>query len=269
MMGQVPGISAVQREQGSPSMRSGTERKPAAGSPASTRGEFLAGGRDQLPLLLGVVPFGLIFGALALSSGIPAFEAQAFSIFIFAGSAQFVAIGLVASQTPAWLIVATILVVNLRHVLYSATLGPHVHPLPLSWKVPLAWLLTDEAFATTSLRYRRDETRLAHWYFLGAGLTLWASWQVSTLAGIALGARIPESWSLDFALPLTFLAILVPQVRDWPSLVAALLAGFLAVVLAVLPLKLGLMIAILAAVAAGTLLEAWQRKRGDVQDGAR
>ena len=222
----------------------------------SARSELLAGARDQLPLLLGVVPFGLIFGALAIAAGLPPLEAQCFSVFIFAGSAQFVAIGLVAAQTPPLLIIATILVVNLRHMLYSAALGPHVQSLALRWKIPLAWLLTDEAFAMASLRYQKEERHTAHWYFLGTGLTLWASWQLSTLAGIALGARIPESWSLDFALPLTFLAILVPQLKDRPSVASALVAGVLSVALANLPLKLGLMAAIVIGVAAGAALDA-------------
>jgi 4-azaleucine resistance transporter AzlC len=222
----------------------------------SARAELLAGARDQLPLLLGVVPFGLIFGALAIAAGLPPFEAQGFSVFIFAGSAQFVAIGLVAAQTPPPLIIATILVVNLRHMLYSAAVGPHVQALSLRWKIPLAWLLTDEAFAMASLRYQKEEKHTAHWYFLGTGLTLWASWQLSTLAGIALGARIPEAWSLDFALPLTFLAILVPQLKDRPSIASALVAGVLSVALAGLPLKLGLMAAIVIGVAAGALLDA-------------
>jgi len=239
------------------------------GIPQPPRREFLEGARDQLPLLLGVVPFGLIFGALAVSAGIPPLEAQAFSFFIFAGSAQFVAIGLVAGQTPALLIVATILVVNLRHMLYSAALGPHVQHLSRRWKVPLAWLLTDEAFATTSLRYRQDDRLHAHWYFLGTGLMLWGSWQLSTLLGIALGARIPESWSLDFALPLTFLAIVVPQVRDRPSLAAAMVAGVLAVALAGMPLKLGLMVSILAGVAVGGMFEIRPGARAAAEEGSR
>jgi branched chain amino acid efflux pump len=267
MMSLVSDLSVGQRGKGPSPDRTESGRLRRPGGSASKRAEFLAGARDQLPLLLGVVPFGLIFGALALSAGIPALEAQAFSLFIFAGSAQFIAIGLVAGQTPALLIIATILVVNLRHMLYGATLGPHVQHLPLRWKVPLAWLLTDEAFATTSLRYLRDEKHQAHWYFLGAGLTLWASWQASTVAGIALGARIPESWSLDFALPLTFLAILVPQVRDWPSLTAALVAGIIAILLAGVPLRLGLMISILIGVAAGAALETLLRERAPAQDG--
>lgn len=228
----------------------------APGAHSSARAELLAGARDQLPLLLGVVPFGLIFGALAIAAGLPPLEAQGFSLFIFAGSAQFVAIGLVAARTPPLLIIATILVVNLRHMLYSAALGPHVQALSLRWKIPLAWLLTDEAFAMASLRYQKEEQHKAHWYFLGTGLTLWASWQLSTLAGIVLGARIPESWSLDFALPLTFLAILVPQLKDRPSVASALVAGILSVVLAGMPLKLGLMGAIVLGVAAGAMLDA-------------
>ena len=234
---------------------------PAAPPPATPRSEFLAGARDQLPLLLGVVPFGLIFGALAVAAGIPALEAQGLSVFVFAGSSQFVAIGLVAAETPALLIVATILVVNLRHMLYSAALGPHVQALSLRWKIPLAWLLTDEAFAMASLRYQKEDRRTAHWYFLGTGLTLWASWQLSTLAGIVLGARIPENWSLDFALPLTFLAILVPQLKDRPSVLSALVAGGLSVALIAMPLKLGLMAAILGGVAAGAGLETLTRRR--------
>lgn len=238
-----------------------TAAAPATPATATPRSEFLAGARDQLPLLLGVVPFGLIFGALALAAGIPALEAQGFSVFVFAGSSQFVAVGLVSGQTPPLLIVATILIVNLRHMLYSAALGPHVQALGLRWKIPLAWLLTDEAFAMASLRYQRDDHGTAHWYFLGTGLMLWASWQLSTLAGIALGARIPESWSLDFALPLTFLAILVPQLKDRPSIAAALVAGALSVGLIGMPLKLGLMAAILGGVAAGAALEVLTRRR--------
>jgi predicted branched-subunit amino acid permease len=154
-------------------------------------------------------------------------------------------------------------------MLYSAALGPHVQRLPLRWKVPLAWLLTDEAFATASLRYRREERQNAHWYFLGTGLTLWAAWQLSTLAGIALGARVPGSWSLDFALPLTFLAILVPQVRDRPSLAAALVAGVLGVALGGMPLKLGLMVSIVLGVAVGALLELRPRSPAAAEDGPR
>lgn len=216
--------------------------------------------RDQLPLLLGVVPFGLIFGALAVSVGIPPLAAQGFSLFIFAGSAQFISIGLVAEGTPALVVITTILIVNLRHALYSASLSPHYRPLSGPWKLSLSWLLTDEAFATTTVRYRKSDTLHARWYALGTGMTLWAAWQVSTTVGIALGVGIPESFPLAFAVPLTFLALLVPTLVNRPTMAAAAGAGVLAVILSGLPLRLGLLIGALAGVAIGLWVEELQTR---------
>ena len=224
--------------------------------------EFLLGLRDQLPILLGVVPFGLIFGALARSAGIPPLESQAFSILIFAGSSQFIATSLVAETTPAIIVVLTILLVNLRHMLYSAALAPHLARLPLRWKIALAWLLTDEAFAMASVRYKDPDRGYPHWYFLGTGLTLWASWQLSTFLGITLGSILPGTALLDFALPLTFLALLVPTLVDRPTLLVALTAGGLAAALAGLPFKLGLMIAVTFSVGLGVWFEIYQEKTG-------
>lgn len=231
------------------------------------RGEFLAGVRDQLPLLLGVVPFGLIFGALAVDSGIPPIAAQGLSFFVFAGSAQFLAVGLIAANAPALVVVLTILIVNLRHLLYSASIAPYFSRLPLRWRGAIAWLLTDEAFAVASVRLQRGETSLAHWYTLGTGLALWASWQASSALGILLGARVPESWSLEFALPLTFLALLMPTLKDRPAIAAAAVGGVVAVALGGLPYRLGLICAILAGVAVGL---AWEMRLKALSDrGAR
>jgi 4-azaleucine resistance transporter AzlC len=221
--------------------------------------EFLGGMRDQIPLLLGVVPFGLIFGALARNAGIPALESQAFSLLIFAGSAQFIAAGLVAEATPAVVVVLTILLVNLRHMLYSATMASYLSKLNLRWKIALSWLLTDEAFVVGSVRYRRNQQGYPHWYFLGTGLTLWASWQISTFLGISLGSILPGTMLLDFALPLTFLALLIPTLVDRLTITVAAVAGTLAVLLAGLPFKLGLMVAVLASVGLGVWLEAQEK----------
>jgi 4-azaleucine resistance transporter AzlC len=219
------------------------------------RAEFWAGVRAQLPLLLGVVPFGLIFGALAVTAGLSPFEAQGFSWFVFAGSAQFISIRLIEQAAPAMVVILTILVVNLRHALYSASLAPHVAHLPGRWKVVLSWLLTDEMFAVASARYQQPDRRLAHWYTLGTGLALWAAWQASTAAGILVGANVPSAWALDFALPLTFLALLVPNITDRPSLAAALAGALLSVLLTGLPYRLGLVISGLLAVGVGLLFE--------------
>ena len=233
----------------------------------TARREFLTGVRDQLPLLLGVIPFGLIFGALALSAGIRPLAAHGFSLFVFAGSAQFIAAGLIGEMASAVVVVATIFLVNLRHALYSASLAPFLAHLPRAWKLALAWLLTDEAFAMASTRYRRGNLQNAHWYTLGTGLTLWAAWQVSTVVGIALGTSLPPSLSLDFALPLTFLALVVPTLVSRPALAAALVAGILALLLRSFPFRLGLLIAAIVGVGIGLWAESVARTRGRSRDG--
>jgi 4-azaleucine resistance transporter AzlC len=230
--------------------------------PADAWFAFRKGVQAQLPILIGVVPFGVIFGALAISAGIPPIEAQGFSILVFAGSAQFVAAGLVAGSTPAVIVVFTILVVNLRHMLYSATMSPYFQPLPARWKAALAWLLTDEAFAVGSLHYRRSRGSASHWFFLGTGLTLWGSWQLSTLVGIAVGAWIPAAWMLDFALPLTFMALLIPTLEDRPTQGSAIAAAVLSLALAGLPYRLGLLLAALLAVGLGVAMESLRSAPG-------
>jgi 4-azaleucine resistance transporter AzlC len=217
--------------------------------------ELLAGIRDQLPILLGVIPFGLIFGALAIEIGLPRIAAQGLSLLVFAGSAQFAAVGLIANAVPALVVVLTVLIINLRHALYSAAMAPHLDHLPVRWKLVLAWLLTDEAFAVASARYRRNVGPDTHWYLFGTGMALWLSWQASTAAGILLAAGLPRQLQLDFALPLTFLALLIPSLTDRPAAAAAVTGGVLAVALNGLPFGLGLPAAVVVAVPVGWLLE--------------
>lgn len=223
----------------------------------TTRDEFLAGVRAELPILMGVLPFGLIFGALAVAAGLPALLAQSMSAVIFAGSAQFIAAELIAGGASALVLLTTTFIVNLRHLLYSASLAAYARHLPLRWKLLLAYLLTDEAYAPTIIHYNESDSppAIRHWFFLGAGLTLWISWQVSTAVGIFLGARIPASWSLDFALALTFIGLIAPTLRDRPRVGAALSAGVVAVLAAAWPYKLGLMAAALVGILVGVALE--------------
>jgi 4-azaleucine resistance transporter AzlC len=222
----------------------------------AARAEFLAGARAEGPILLGVAPFGMIYGALAIAAGLPPAAAQAMSSVVFAGSAQFVAAQLIATGTPGIVIVLTVLVVNLRHMLYSASVAPYVHQLGRRWKWGLAYLLTDEAYAVAIMHYReRSPGEHKHWYLLGAGLALWSTWQVSTAAGIFLGSRVPPTWSLDFTLALTFMALLIPALTDRPSILAALTAGTIAVVGANWPYRMGLLVAAVAGIAAGVLAE--------------
>jgi 4-azaleucine resistance transporter AzlC len=225
----------------------------------SKRTEFLNGIKAELPLLIGVVPFGMIFGVLALDAGIPASAAQAMSAIIFAGSSQFITTQLVHIAAPSIVILMTVAVVNLRHALYSASVSPYTRQLSPLWKWLLAYLLTDEAYAVTILHYQQTgepgQADHRHWYFLGAGLALWSAWQLSTASGILLGAVVPEGWSLDFTLALTFIALVVPSLKDRAGLASALTAGLVAVWAYNWPYKLGLVTAALAGILVGMLLE--------------
>ena len=218
--------------------------------------QFWAGVRSEIPLLIGGFPFGLIYGALALNAGLSKAAAQVMSSTVFAGSAQFITAQLVHENTPGFVIVLTIAVVNLRHMLYSASLAPYLAALPMRWKMFLSYLLTDEAYAPTILHYEKEGiTPQMHWFLLGAGGVLWIDWQLSTALGIFLGAAIPESWPLDFALPLTFIAMLVPVLRGRPAVAAAVSAGVVALLTFSLPYKLGLIVAALVGILVGVLLE--------------
>jgi 4-azaleucine resistance transporter AzlC len=223
---------------------------------SEARKNFIEGVRAEVPLLIGVFPFGMIYGALALNAGLSNAAAQMMSSIVFAGSAQFITAQLVSESAPAFVIVVTIAVVNLRHMLYSASLAPYLKDLSLKWKVMLSYFLTDEAYAPSILNYEKEGLQThKHWFLLGAGFALWFNWQVSTAIGIFLGAAIPESWSLDFALPLTFIAMVVPVLKKQPMIAAALSAGITAIVAYSLPFKLGLILAALVGIAVGTVLE--------------
>ena len=224
---------------------------------------FWAGVRAEFPLLVGVFPFGMIYGALALNAGLSKTASQLMSSIVFAGSSQFITAQLVHDSAPGFVIVLTIAVVNLRHMLYSASLAPYVASLPTRWKTLLSYLLTDEAYAATVIHYEREGvTPLGHWFFLGAGFSLWFIWQVSTALGIFLGTAIPASWSLDFALPLTFIAMVVPVLKNRPAIAAAVSAGVVALLAYALPYKLGLILAALVGIAIGTFLERKQPSKG-------
>jgi len=203
----------------------------------------------------------MIYGVLALNAGLSLAPAQLMSSIVFAGSAQFITAQLLRDAVPGLIIVLTIAVVNLRHMLYSASVAPYVRALPMHWKVLLSYLLTDEAYAVTITHYESEgETATGHWFFLGAGLALWTAWQISTTVGIFLGATLPSDWPLDFALPLTFIAIIMPALKDRPAVVASLSAGAVALLAYSLPYKLGLMLAGVIGILVGTWLDA--RKSG-------
>lgn len=226
----------------------------------SRRGSFLEGARTVSPVLLGVIPFGLVAGAAAVGVGLSGLQAVGLSVVVFAGASQLAAIELIGQDAPAIVVVVTALVINVRMVMYSASIAPHFRELETRIRAALAYLLTDQAYALSVTRFRADDSVRRHWFYFGAAAPIWVVWQLCTIAGIVLGARVPDSIPLEFAVPLTFLALLVPAISDYPSAAAAAVAGTVAVVGADLPLNLGLITGALVGLVVGLLVESgWNR----------
>jgi 4-azaleucine resistance transporter AzlC len=230
------------------------EEEPKTASPVAA---FVSGTKAIVPVLIALIPFAVAFGATAVGNGLSSLEALAMSVFVFAGAAQLAAIPLLSAGASVAIIVLTVLVVNLRMTLYSASLAPHFRQLPIGWKGLLSYLLTDQAYAATITRFDDGETEEPdkRWYYLGVALAIWVTWQAATMLGVFLGAWASEGWSLDFVLPLTFIALAVPAIKDRATTAAALSAGGAAVLAATLPLNLGLITAASVGVLGGLFAE--------------
>lgn len=228
------------------------------------RSEFYAGVKATLPLIVGAIPFGIVFGTLAETSGLSAWGAMAMSVFVYAGSSQFIALGLLAAGAALPIIILTTFVVNLRHLLYAANLVPKTGHLPLRWRVMMAFGLTDETFAAVSNRFLRESSHsTAHWFYLGSFLAMYGNWILCTFIGIVLGGLFPDmtDWGLDFAMSVTFIGMVVPYLTNRPMWGAVLVAGAMAVATAFMPHKLGLIVAALCGIAVGLSLSLRQSQR--------
>ena len=219
---------------------------------AMARATWADGARSVVPLLLGIVPFGLIFGVTAIDAGVPPIAAWASSFIVFAGASQIAIVEVLDNGGAAVVAFATAVVINARLMMYSADMGRYTSAFPIPVRMPLGYLLTDQAYLVTVHRFPSPSHRkgLLHFYF-GAALTLWTVWQISTTSGMVLGTAVPESWSLGFAIPLTFMALLVLAVKDRPQLVAAVVGALVAVAGVGLPYSLGLLLGAAAGVTAG------------------
>lgn len=231
----------------------GTSQPPSPG----VREAFLEGARDVLPVVVGVIPFGLIVGVSAIAAGLTTGDAVASSVLVFAGASQLAMIDLLGQDAPWLVAVLTAAVINVRMVMYSASLAPWLAGVPRGSRAGAAYVLTDQAFALSVTRYGRDEgtprTRLA--YYLGTALPLWLNWQLVTVVGAVAGAAVPEGVPLEATIPLVFLALLVPAVTDRPTLAAALVGAGVAVAAAPLPANLGLVVGALAGIVTGAVLD--------------
>jgi 4-azaleucine resistance transporter AzlC len=223
---------------------------------SNRRSGTIDGARAIGPLMIGVIPFGLVFGIVAAGSSVGSWLGGSTSVIIFAGAAQLATLQLIDAGVAGAVVIATALVINARHLMYSAALAPHFQEFPAIARFTLPYVMTDQAFAVSIVRYGEvTDPVYKQWYFTGAGMTLWITWQISTVAGIVLGAQVPASWSLDFTIPLIFLVLLVPAIKSRTELIAALVGGGVAVAAAGAPYGLGLMIGAVSGVIAGVIAQ--------------
>ncbi|MEN8234593.1 MAG: AzlC family ABC transporter permease [Actinomycetota bacterium] len=220
--------------------------------PSPSRRGITDGAKSVAPLLLGVIPFGLVFGVVAAGSTVGPWLGGSTSVIMFAGAAQLATLQLIDAGAAGAVVIATALVINARHLMYSAALAPHFQEFPRGARFALPYIMTDQAFAVSIVRFGDVTDPLyKRRYFTGAALALWVTWQISTVTGIALGAQVPASWSLDFAIPLVFLVLLIPAIKSRADLVAAVVGGTIAVAASGAPYGLGLMIGAVSGVVAG------------------
>ena len=230
----------------------------------SARHAFLRGLLAALPMTVVVGPFALLFGVVATEAGLNVIEAMLFSVSVFAGASQFAALQTMQENAPVLVVLATALAVNLRMVMYSVTLAPHFGTLPLRSRALMAYFLVDQSFATTVAEIDRNPAMTAEEkraVFLGAVVAVAPLWFLASLAGAMIGRAIPPEYALDFALPITFLAMVAPMLRSLPHLAAAGVSILLSLLLAGLPYGTGLLIAAAGAMTVGALIDRWLEVR--------
>lgn len=227
---------------------------------------FWQGFRDGLPFMLVVAPFGLLFGVVGSEAGLSLLEVMSFSILVIAGSAQFTAVQLMIEEAPTVIVVLTALAVNLRMAMYSASLAPHLGKAPIWQRAVIAYFMVDQTYALSQMKYDDNptwgiKTKVA--YFIGAMAPVCPFWYVATLLGAVIGSAIPPEYALDFAIPITFLALVAPALRTLPHVIAAFVSGVLALVFMGLPYSLNIIVAAMVAMLVGAQAEViLKRKAG-------
>ena len=225
---------------------------------------YWKGFRDGAPFIMVAAPFGTLFGVFATEAGLNLVQVMTFTATVFAGAAQFTALQLLLDDTPTLIVLLSALAVNLRVAMYSAALTPYLGAAPLWQRAVAAYFTVDQSYALSVVRFETEPDltvpqRMA--YFFGTVTPLAPAWYLATYLGAVLGTRIPESWALDFALPITFLAMIGPMLRTLPHVIAALVAIVTALLTAGVPFNLGLLIAGTAGMMAGAQAEVMLARR--------
>jgi 4-azaleucine resistance transporter AzlC len=217
---------------------------------------LIVGAKGVAPILIGVIPFGLVAGAAVRQIGFGLAEAMGMSIIVFAGASQIAATTIFGSGAPLWVALLTALVINARMFIYSVSIAPHFSEATAKQRPFLGYLLVDQNYTSTMMDGRHREDVDVIWYYVGGGGALWIVWQISSIAGALLGPFIPPSWGLEFVVPLVFLAMLAPAIKDRTAVGVALVTGGAAAVLVpLLPMQSGLIVAILLGMVYGAVID--------------
>lgn len=229
----------------------------------NSRKAFLKGAAHALPFFVVIVPFAMLFGVLSSEAGLGPWETQVFSIAVFAGASQLAALQLMQDQAPLLVILATGIAVNLRMMMYSVALTPHLGAAPLGIRATIAYFLVDQSFALSLAEFdKRAELTLAEKiaYFFGTIAPITAIWNIATAVGVQMGRAVPESWGLDFAMPITFIGMTAAMLRTVPHGVAMAVSVGVTLLLWEMPYGTGLLVGAAAGMAAGAIAEAWGEK---------
>lgn len=232
-----------------------------SGQATSSPPAFWRGARAFAPLVPGVLPFSMVAGIAAVQAGFTPLQSVAFSLIGYAGSAQLVASQMFAGHTPTLLIVLSTLIVNLRFAMYSASLLPLFRDVSVPARWPLGYLLTDQSYALTLGRPAEESDPVR--FYLGSSVMMWLTWQIGTAIGALLGGRIPASWPLDFAVPLSFIALLVPVLKTRPQLAAGVVSALVAIAFHALPFRSNLILGAACGLVAGLAVQRRERRRPD------
>lgn len=223
---------------------------------------FREGFHHYLPYSMGFIPWALVTGIAMRSSGLSITESMGMNIIVYGGTAQLGTLPLIAHGAPVWLISLTALILNLRFLIFSATLAPAFKGIGRKHRWLSGYVLGDGVVAACASRLLTEQnTAWRYGYYLGPSLWAWASWQLATLIGVLLAGSIPHNWSLGFMATIALLVLLIPMCRERSMLVSALVGGGMAVALRGLPLRMGLFCGILIGMAAGYLAEQWANRK--------
>ena len=225
----------------------------------SLKSAYHAGIRDSAPFRVVIAPFAMLFGVLATEAGLSVFETLSFSVVVIAGAAQFTALQLMTEEAPTLVVLASALAVNLRMAMYSASLTPHIGAAPLWQRAIAAYFTVDQSYAVSITKYETApemsvQEKIA--YFFGTVTPVCPLWWIFTLVGAIVGEAIPASFALDFAVPITFLAIVAPALRTRAHIGAAITAAFLSLLLFSVPFNLGILLAGMGGMMVGARIEA-------------